>query len=150
MSWNFKTRGQRFTARIVGVLSADLTWPNDFPGFPSSIGDDQVVEIDAIKMVLTTVLAAGNRRPRIRLNDDQFFKTVEWHAGVTTPALTNGAIYQWSKGGGGGADSLQGGVARTMLPSGLWMLLSVLSIDIIGAQAGDGFDEIIVSGQFVG
>jgi len=151
MTLTFKNTGQRWTVRQgAGTFTQfDLVWPNDFPGYPDNIDENQTVGIESIKLVVTTanVIASPARRPRLRLLDDQFFTLNEWHAATTIPNNTAGSVHMWSM--GGFTDALTGGTARTMLPSGLWLVrFSSIRLDLISLQTGDNIDEVCVTGRF--
>jgi hypothetical protein len=145
-------QGSRWRARSVGVVASagdTLAWPDDFLGYPNGIGANQTVSIDSIKLVLNTSAVVANRRPRFFLTDPAH-RTLDWHAGVTTPANAVAAIYMFSS-TFTIADAIVGAIARGQLPSGLRMQQGyILNFEIITAQVGDQIDEIIVSGSFHG
>lgn len=154
MTFLFETHGNRWSARQGSGPDTDIFfyWPNDFPGYPANPtgNTDQVVLVDRIKLVMTTVVNIANRRPRLRLINAAGNKVIEWHAGVTTGTGVAGAIYQFTQ-SGVFTDLLVGGVARTHLPTGIIMMAGwALELDIIGLVAGDSIDEVAIGGSFEG
>jgi len=153
MSYQFLVHGDRWAARQGGSGQlASFAYPEDFPGYPANPapGTDQVVLVDWIKMVVSTSITAANRRPRLKVIDENGQKQIEWHSGVTLPALTNSGIVHFSS-NPGGQDVITGGVLRMELPSGVLMMTGWhLELDLIGVQAGDSIDEVCFGGRFEG
>lgn len=152
--FDVKQTGPRWTARngAGGVQSVSLEYPGDFTNTP---GETQVVGIDSIKFVFTTVGALlTTRRPFLRLIDNQGNRMLDWLPNLTILGGVNAQNYHFSQ--GGFADTNVGGGAqmRCMLPSGLWLLQDGagwhLDIEISGVQAGDSIDEVIIMGRFEG
>ncbi len=143
---NVQVNGRRWNARSGGGLSALLQWPGDFPG--STVDPAQTLNVDRVRLIMSTSAVVGNRRPRLILLDQNGNKAIEWHTAVTVPANTVAGIVHWTR--SGFADAITGGVLRVVLPGGLFLQENwSFQVDWIAADAGDSIDEVTIGGEFV-
>lgn len=149
--FTFLWNESNFVARHPGggaTKTVDLVFPDDFPGHPSLSTQLQVV-VELVSADLTTSLIVGTRRVRVQVLTDQFLDVLRIPSSASQ--LVNVADRRYQFGVNLPVLAVSGSDAVNNEPLGPVLLGQpwTLRVDILGSQAGDFMENIVVQGRYV-